>query len=102
MIFKVLPDVKLQWSDVWIGAGLTAILFTLGKFLLGLYLGRSAVASSYGAAGSFIVVLLWVYYSSQILFAGVEFTKVYARKFGSGVRPTDNAVLNTSCAENSP
>jgi membrane protein len=99
-IFKVLPDVKLHWSDVWIGAGLTAILFTIGKFLLGLYLGRSAMASSYGAAGSFIIVLLWVYYSSQILFAGVEFTKVYARKFGSGVRPADDAVLDPSRDEN--
>jgi membrane protein len=92
MIFKFLPDAKIAWRDVWIGAFLTALLFTIGKFALGLYLGKSGVASSYGAAGSLIVLLLWVYYSSQILFFGAEFTQVYANRFGSRVAPADNAV----------
>ena len=91
-IFKFLPDAKIAWHDVWIGAFLTALLFTIGKFALGIYLGKSGVASSYGAAGSLIVLLLWVYYSSQILFFGAEFTQVYANQFGSRVAPADNAV----------
>jgi membrane protein len=91
-IFKFLPDAKIAWRDVWIGAFLTALLFTIGKFALGIYLGKSGVASSYGAAGSLIVLLLWVYYSSQILFFGAEFTQVYANRFGSRVAPADNAV----------
>ena len=92
MIFKFLPDAQIAWRDVWIGALITAALFTAGKFALGLYLGKSGVASSYGAAGSLIVLLLWVYYSAQILFFGAEFTQVYANRFGTRVRPTDNAV----------
>jgi membrane protein len=82
MIYKVLPDVKLAWSDVWVGALVTAGLFTIGKFLIGLYLGTSAVASTYGAAGSVIVVLVWVYYSSQIILLGAEFTRAYVDEFG--------------------
>jgi membrane protein len=92
MIFKFLPDAKVAWHDVWIGAFITAMLFIVGKFALGLYLGKSAVGSSYGAAGSLIVLLLWVYYSSQILFFGAEFTQVYANRFGSRLAPADNAV----------
>jgi membrane protein len=92
MIFKFLPDAKIAWHDVWIGAFITAALFTAGKFALGFYLGKSGVDSSYGAAGSLIVLLLWVYYSSQILFFGAEFTQVYANRFGSHVAPADNAV----------
>jgi len=95
MIFKFLPDVKIAWRDVWIGALITAALFTAGKEVLGLYLGKSGVASSYGAAGSLIVLLLWVYYSAQILFFGAEFTKAYANKFGSRVIPAENAVAVT-------
>jgi membrane protein len=91
-IFKFLPDAKIAWRDVWIGAFLTALLFTIGKFALGIYLGKSGVASTYGAAGSLIVLLLWVYYSSQILFFGAEFTQVYANRFGSRVAPAENAV----------
>ena len=92
MIFKFLPQAKIAWHDVWIGAFITAALFTVGKFALGLYLAKSGVGSSYGAAGSLIVLLLWVYYSSQILFFGAEFTQVYANRFGSHVAPADNAV----------
>ena len=91
MIYKFLPDVRIQWRDVWIGAALTSVLFTVGKFLIGLYLGHSGVSSAYGAAGSLITVLLWVYYSSLIFFLGAEFTQVYARQYGSGVTPTENA-----------
>ena len=92
MMFKFLPDARIAWHDVWIGAFITAALFTVGKFALGLYLGKSGVASSYGAAGSLIVLLLWVYYSSQIVFFGAEFTQVYANRFGSHVAPSSNAV----------
>jgi membrane protein len=91
MIFKVLPDVKVAWREVWMGALLSAILFNVGKFALGLYLGRSSVASAYGAAGSLVIILLWVYYSSQTLFLGAEFTRVYARRFGRSFRPTPGA-----------
>jgi len=91
MIYKFLPDVRIQWRDVWIGAALTAVLFTIGKYLIGLYLGTSGVSSTYGAAGSLITVLLWVYYSSLIFFLGAEFTQVYAMRYGSGVAPSKHA-----------
>jgi len=90
--FKVVPDVKMQWRDVWVGAIATAFLFSVGRFLIGLYLGKSSVASSYGAAGSLVLLVIWVYYSSLILFAGAEFTQVYAKHFGSRIRPAENAV----------
>jgi membrane protein len=90
MIFKILPDVEIRWGDVWIGAVVTALLFSIGKGALGLYLGRSAAASAYGAAGSLVVLLLWVYYSAQILFLGAEFTQVYARRAGSRVASSKN------------
>jgi membrane protein len=95
MLFKVLPDAKIAWNDVWIGAVITALLFTVGKFLLGLYIGRSSVGSAYGAAGSLIVILIWIYYSSQILFLGAEFTKVYATKYGSLIQPDEDAMAVT-------
>jgi membrane protein len=85
MIFKVLPDVYIKWRDVWIGAAITAILFTFGKFLIGIYLGQSAFSSAYGAAGSLIVVLIWIYYSTQIFFLGAEFTQVYSRYMGAQI-----------------
>lgn len=91
MIFKILPDVEIAWSDVWIGALVTAVLFTIGKQLLSLYLGRSAATSAFGAAGSLVILLLWVYYSAQILFMGAEFTQVYARLHGSKIAPSPNA-----------
>jgi membrane protein len=86
MIYKILPRVKLAWRDVWIGATITAALFTLGKFAIGLYLGRSGVASGFGAAASVVVVLVWVYYSAQIFLFGAELTWVYSRRFGSDQR----------------
>lgn len=92
LMFKYLPDVKIAWRDVWLGGVVTALLFTLGKFALGMYLGRSSVSGAYGAAGSLIVVLLWIYYSTQILFLGAEFTQVYANRFGRHLEPADNAM----------
>jgi membrane protein len=92
LIFKIVPDAEVAWKDVWIGAFVTAVLFSLGKFLIGLYLGKSSVASAYGAAGSLVVLVIWVYYSAQILLLGAEFTQAYAQRFGSRVRPADNAV----------
>ena len=91
LIYKVLPDAEISWGDVWIGAAITALLFTIGKGLIGLYLGNSSVASAYGAAGSFVVLLLWIYYSAQILLFGAEFTQVYANRFGSDIRPDSHA-----------
>jgi membrane protein len=91
MIFKVLPDVRIAWRDVWIGGAVTSLLFTGGKFLLGWYLGRSTTISAYGAAGSVVLILMWVYYSAQILFFGAEITKVYATRFGKRVHPAPYA-----------
>jgi membrane protein len=82
-IFKRVPDVRIAWADVWRGASVTALLFTIGKVLIGLYLGRSGIASAYGAAGSVVILMVWIYYSAQILFFGAEFTQVYANRYGS-------------------
>jgi membrane protein len=83
LIYKLMPRAKIAWHDVWVGAAVTAVLFTVGKFLIGLYIGRSAVASSFGAAGALVVVMIWVYYSAQIFLLGAEFTWVYAHAHGS-------------------
>lgn len=87
LMYKYLPDVKITWRDVGVGAMITALLFTIGKYLLGLYLGESSFGSTYGAAGSLVIFLAWVYYSAQILLFGAEFTQVYARRYGSQIRP---------------
>lgn len=91
-MFKVLPDVKIAWRDVWFGALVTAILFVLGKFLLGFYVSRSDPGSAFGAAGSLAVILVWVYYSAMIFFLGAEFTQVWARHLGRRIHPDDDAV----------
>ena len=83
LIYKIMPRVKVAWRDVWIGAAVTSLLFTAGKLLIGLYIGRSGVATAFGAAGSLVVLLLWVYYSAQIFLLGAEFTWVYAHELGS-------------------
>ena len=93
LIFKVVPDAKVRWRDAAVGALVTALLFTIGKSLLGLYLGKSTVASTYGAAGSVVAYVVWVYYASQILFMGAEFTQVYARIFGKPIEPSKNAMF---------
>ena len=95
LLFNVLPDAKIAWGDVWIGAAITALLFVIGKFLLGLYIGRSSLGSAYGAAGSLIVILVWVYYSAQIVFFGAEFTQVYANRYGSQIKPDKDAVATS-------
>ena len=86
VIYKMLPDVELCWSDVWAGAAVTALLFTAGKLLIGFYLGQAGPGSLYGAAGSLVVVLIWVYYSAQLVLYGAEFTRLYAERFGSKCR----------------
>jgi hypothetical protein len=91
LMFKILPDAEVAWKDVWVGAFVTSILFSIGKYGIGLYLGKSSVASSYAAAGSLVIVLLWVYYSAQILFFGAEVTQVYARMSGRTVTPSSHA-----------
>src|SRR5690554_4644984 len=91
-IFKVLPDAKIKWKDVFMGAFITACLFLLGKFGISLYISQTNVGSTYGAAGSLVVLLVWVYYSSIILYVGAEFTKAYALKYGSDIRPSEYAV----------
>lgn len=93
MIFKILPRAQIAWGDVWRGALMTAVLFTIGKFLIGLYLGKSVSISAYGAAGALIVVVAWVYYSAQILYFGAEFTKVYASARGSRTEPKEGASI---------
>lgn len=91
-MYKFLPDAKIEWSDVWIGAFVTAVLFVIAKFLLGIYFGNSDPASAYGAAGSIILIMLWVSYAAMILLFGAEFTQVYANRFGHKVVPTKGAV----------
>lgn len=92
LLFKILPDVILRWSDVWLGAVVTAVLFTIGKYLIALYLGHSTVASIYGTAGSLVALLIWVYYSCAILFFGVEFTRAYRLSHRLDVQPKPTAV----------
>ena len=91
LIFKLLPDARIAWRDVWVGSALTAALFTIGKFSIGMYLGKSDVGSAYGAAGSLVILLIWVYYSAQILLYGAEFTQVYANRLGERIVPTPDA-----------
>lgn len=93
LIFKLLPNVRLRWRDVWLGAVATSLLFTIGKLIIGYYLATTSIASSFGAAGSVVIVLAWIYYSACILFFGAEITKVFVRKFGSGIVPNSRAVL---------
>jgi membrane protein len=96
LIYKYLPDAKVRWKDVWVGAIITALLFSIGKYLIGLYLGRGSFGSAYGAAGSLIVFLAWVFYSAQILLFGAEFTQVYARKYGRQIRPNKHSEITNS------
>ena len=92
MIFRYLPDAKIAWHDVWIGAAITTVLFIIGKWALSLYLGSGSAGSAYGAAGAMITTLVWVYYSAQILLFGAEFTQVYSNEFGSHVVPVEHAI----------
>ncbi|HYI78458.1 MAG TPA: YihY/virulence factor BrkB family protein [Chryseolinea sp.] len=92
ILFKVLPDAKIKWKDVWVGAIVTTVFFALGKYLIGFYLGNSSVNSAYGAAGSLVIILIWVYYSTVIFLFGAELTSVYAEKLGSDITPYHHAV----------
>lgn len=96
LIYKFLPDVKLAWNDVWVGAAITSVLFTIGKSLIGIYLGSSGIGSTYGAAGSFVILLLWINYSAQILFLGAEFTQVWTNRYGSRKLARRKAKLESS------
>jgi membrane protein len=91
LLFRFLPDARVRWRDLWVGASATALLFSLGRWLIGLYLARGSVSSPYGAAGSLVVLLLWIYYSAQVIFFGAELTRVYAEKMGKGVEPRRGA-----------
>ncbi len=91
-IFKVLPDARIRWSNVWVGAVVTAILFTLGKYVLNIYFQHDPLADTYGAAGSLVLILVWVYYTSIIFLLGAEFTQVYSEEHDQGIRPSDTAV----------
>jgi membrane protein len=93
LMFRYIPDAKIAWRDVWPGAALTSLLFNIGKILLSLYLARSSVASTYGAAASVVLIFVWIYYTAQILFIGAEFTQVYANRFGAGIQPGPHAEL---------
>ena len=99
LLFRFLPDVRLRWRDVTTGAVVTAVLFTIGQQVIGLYLGQSAIASSYGAAGSMMILLLWVYYSCQILLFGAEFTRVWAVRHGVKVKPEEFAVKDPEAVQ---
>ncbi|MEL6461107.1 MAG: YihY/virulence factor BrkB family protein [Cyanobacteria bacterium J06621_15] len=92
IIYKFMPDVEIDWSDVWVGSAITSLLFVIGKSLLGLYLGNGSFGSAYGAAGSLVVVLAWINYAAQIIFFGAEFTQVYASRYGSRIVPDENAM----------
>jgi membrane protein len=92
MIFKFLPDVELGWGDVWVGAGITAVLFVVGQYLLGLYLSHTSTASAFGAAGAVVLLMVWIYYAAQILLYGAEITQLHALRRGSGLVPGENAV----------
>jgi membrane protein len=93
-MYRFLPNTMVEWRDVWIGAAVTSLLFNVGKIGLGLYIGKSAVASSYGAAGSILVLLLWIYYSGLIFYFGAEFTKSYADRYGSRLKLFPNTTIN--------
>ena len=92
MIYKILPDVKMAWRDVWVGAFVTSLLFQIGKFVIGLYVGKASVGSPFGAAGSLAVLLVWIYYSSQIILLGAEFTRVSALRRGARLEPSPHAI----------
>lgn len=99
LIFRIMPDAKVAWRDVWFGAAITALLFAVGKSLIGIYLVHASPTSAFGAAGSFMVFLIWVFYSVQIFFFGAELTQAYAERFGSGVKPVRGAELADTSAD---
>jgi membrane protein len=95
MIYTILPDVQIRWRDVWVGAAITALLFGIGRYLIGVYIGQSDIGDTYGAAGAVIVLIIWVYFASQVVLLGAEFTAVYAKRYGAGLLPDAHAVALT-------
>ncbi len=93
IIYKMLPDIKIKWSDVWVGAIATTIFFLLGRYLIMVYLGTGALTTTYGAAGTFVIFLIWVYYNTLVIYLGAEFTKIYTNRYGSKVKPAEHAVF---------
>jgi uncharacterized BrkB/YihY/UPF0761 family membrane protein len=102
MLYKYLPDAEIAWRDVWLGALVTSLLFAVGQQLLGFYLGRQSFGSTYGAAGSLVVLLVWIYYSAQIFFFGAEFTQIFATRYGRGMEPNRFARFIASREEANP
>jgi membrane protein len=102
LMYKILPEAKVAWRDVWVGAGVTAFLFLLGKYLISVYIGQASVGSAFGAAGSLAVLLVWIYYSAQIILLGAELTRVYANRFGEKVVPTPQAMPAAEAAVKNP
>ena len=102
LIYRILPEARVAWSDVWVGAVATAALFLLGKYMIGLYIGKASVGSAFGAAGSLAVLLVWIYYSSQLILLGAEFTRVYANRFGHKVLPGKQAIPAAEAIKNNP
>jgi membrane protein len=102
MIYKIMPRVRIAWGDVWVGAAVTSALFAVGKWAIGLYIGRSSVGSAFGAAGSLVVVMVWVYYSAQIFLLGAEFTRLYAGERGSRAAPAVEPAILVQPAANTP
>jgi membrane protein len=102
LMYKILPEAKVAWRDVWVGAGVTAFLFLLGKYLISVYIGQASVGSAFGAAGSLAVLLVWIYYSAQIILLGAELTRVYANRFGEKVVPTAQAMPAAEAAVKNP
>ncbi len=99
LVFKFLPDVKIKWRSVWSGAAFTAVLFTIGKFLIGLYIAKSGAGDAYGAGGAVIIIMIWVYYSSIILLFGAQYTFVVAKQQGNPIEPGKHARLVESCVQ---
>lgn len=102
LMYKILPDAKVAWRDLWVGAGVTAFLFLVGKYLISLYIGKASVGSAFGAAGSLAVLLVWIYYSAQLILLGAELTRVYANRFGRKVVPTAEAMPAAEGAAKNP
>lgn len=93
IIYKMLPDIKIRWSDVWVGALATALMFLLGRYMITLYITGGMMATTYGAAGTFVIFLIWVYYNALVVFLGAEFTKIYTNRYGSKIKPAEHAVF---------
>jgi membrane protein len=102
LLYKIVPDTRIEWRDVWVGAAVTSVLFSAGKFLISFYIGKSGVGSAYGAAASLVVFIVWIYYSAQVFFLGAEFTRVYADRRGSRSRQIPSEAVKTKASGLAP